>query len=269
MKQGDPLTMIAYGINILPLIKNLKREIPDVTQPWYADDVGALGTFASIEIYFDSLTRQGPGLGYYPKPDKSVLIVHLENLEDRKDFGAHHGFKVCTGACYLGGYIWDDESKIDWMRERTLTWDKNINTISKTAGKYPQESYAGVVRAIQSEWIFIQCVTWDTGDAFAGVEKMIWELFLPRLFFGKTKNLLPIVGTISTMPIKMDGLGLLNPVTSAKEKCLSSQRGSVEIIRYVTGEEYSPMPTTYGHSGKKDVTERKTGNPRTKPNSRV
>ena len=32
--QGDPLAMIAYRIGILPLIKNLKREIPDVTQPW-------------------------------------------------------------------------------------------------------------------------------------------------------------------------------------------------------------------------------------------
>ena len=59
--QGDPLAMIAYGIRILPLIKNIKREIPDATQPWYADDAGALGMFARIETYFDSLTLQAPG----------------------------------------------------------------------------------------------------------------------------------------------------------------------------------------------------------------
>ena len=142
--------MIVYRIGILPLIINLKREIPDVTQTWYADDAGALDTFTRIETYFDSLTCQGPGCGYYTKPSKSVLIVHRENIKSGKDFGARHGFKVCTHVRYLGGYIGDNESKSDCLRECTLTWEKKINTISETAGKYPQESYAGVVRVIQS-----------------------------------------------------------------------------------------------------------------------
>ena len=81
-------------------------------------------------------------------------------------------------------------------------WDGEIFMISKIAGKYPNESYAAVACVIQSEGIFIQRVTWDTGDAFAGVEKMLWETFLPHLFFGKTKYLSPIVGALSTMPFK-------------------------------------------------------------------
>ena len=64
---------------------------------------------------------------------------------------------------------------------------------------------------------------------------MIWGTFLARIFFGKTKTLSPIVGTLSTMPVKMAGLGLMNPVTSVKEKYLSSQWGSAELIRAVTG----------------------------------
>ena len=149
MTQGDPLVMIAYGIGILPLIKNIKGEIPDVTQPWYADDVGDLGTFARLETYFDSLTRHGLGRGYHPDPTNSVLIVRPYNLEAGRAFGARHGFRVYTGARYLGDSISNDDSKRDWLRERTLTWEKNINTISETVGKYPQESYAAVVHAIQ------------------------------------------------------------------------------------------------------------------------
>ena len=108
--------MIAYEIGILPLIQNLKREIPDVTKPWYADDAGALGTFVIIETYFDSLTCQGLGCRYYPETSKSVLIVHPENLKARKEFGSRHGFKVCMGARYLEGYIRGNESKHDWLR---------------------------------------------------------------------------------------------------------------------------------------------------------
>ena len=43
--QGNLLAMIAYGIIIFPLINNLKQEIPDGTQPWYADNARDLGTF--------------------------------------------------------------------------------------------------------------------------------------------------------------------------------------------------------------------------------
>ena len=142
--------MITYGIGILPLIKNLKRVIPDVTQPWYDDDAGALGAFTRPETYFDSLTHQGPGRGYHPKPSKSVLILRQENLEAGKVFERRHGFKVCMGARYLGAYIDDGDSKRDWFRGRTLKWENNINIISKTVGKYPQEIYAAVVREIQA-----------------------------------------------------------------------------------------------------------------------
>ena len=114
--------MIAYRIRILPLINNLKQEIPDFTQPWYADKYGALCTFARLETYFYSLTRQVLGRGYHPDPTKSVLILCPENIEVREVFGAQHGFRVCTGAHDLGGYIGDNKSKRDWLRERTLMW---------------------------------------------------------------------------------------------------------------------------------------------------
>ena len=72
-------------------------------------------------------------------------------------------------------------------------------------------------------------------DAIAGVEKTIRETFLPCLFFGKTEILSPIVGALSRIPVKKYGLVILNPVTSAQEKYLSSQPGSAELVLSVTG----------------------------------
>ena len=150
MTQGDHIAMIAYGLVILPLIKDLKRDLPDVNLPWYADDSVALGTFAIIEAYFHSLKRQGPVQGHYTEPSKSILIVHLGNLNSVKLFGVCHGFKVCTGMHYIGGFVEDNESKHGWLKDHTSTWDRIIFTFRKTAGEYPQDSYSAVVLMIQS-----------------------------------------------------------------------------------------------------------------------
>ena len=143
--------MVAYGIGILLLIKFLKAEFNDISQPWYADDTSSLGTFANIELYFNSLKQFGPGRGYYPKPSKSVLIVNLYNLEYGKQFGLSCGFNMCTGMCYLGGFIGGDESKRDWLKLCMPTWEWKSFKIHETAGKSPQEIYAVVVRVIQLE----------------------------------------------------------------------------------------------------------------------
>ena len=94
--------------------------------------------------------------------------------------------------------------------------EKKIGMIRKTMGKYPLGSYAAVVCTIQSEWIFLQRVTWYPGDEFAGVEKIIWETILPCLLLGETKTQTPIVGGLITMLVNKSGPGLMNPVTSEK-----------------------------------------------------
>ena len=72
------------------------------------------------------------------------------------------------GASYLGGYIGYDESKVDWLKNRTDKWDRNIRVVTKTASKYPQESYTAMYHAILPEWIFLHCVIKDTGRSFEG-----------------------------------------------------------------------------------------------------
>eukprot|EP00978_Attheya_sp_CCMP212_P026136 scaffold85322_cov36-Attheya_sp.AAC.1 len=43
--QGDPLAMFIHGMGLLLLIRRLKSEVDDVSQPWFADDAGAGGKF--------------------------------------------------------------------------------------------------------------------------------------------------------------------------------------------------------------------------------
>lgn len=41
--------------NIVPLIQNFKAHIPQMYQPWYADDAGAAGTFANNLVRLDQI----------------------------------------------------------------------------------------------------------------------------------------------------------------------------------------------------------------------
>ena len=56
--------MIAYGIGVLPLIRELWRVHPCVTQPCYADDAGAGGEFTNILEHLRHLQERGWARGY-------------------------------------------------------------------------------------------------------------------------------------------------------------------------------------------------------------
>ena len=64
-----------------------------------------------------------------PQTSKRVLIAHPENLKYGKRFGVCHGYKVCPGAYYLNSFIGDNESRHNYLKERTHTWERNIHTI--------------------------------------------------------------------------------------------------------------------------------------------
>ena len=113
--QRYPFAMATYVIGIIPLIKRLKAEFPDIPYTWYAYNICALGMFAKIDLYFNPQKILDPGQGYYPKPSKIVIILHLGITEAANRFGLSHSFKIFTSTCYLCDFIGDDNSKCDWL----------------------------------------------------------------------------------------------------------------------------------------------------------
>ena len=74
-----------------------------------------------------------PSLGYYLDPTKSILIMHMKNIDVGEPFVECHGFKVCTGVHYLSGYIGDEESKDDCTKKQMKKWEIDICALIKTA----------------------------------------------------------------------------------------------------------------------------------------
>ena len=84
--QGDPLTMIVYGIGVLPIIRDLWEAHLCVTQPWYADDAGEGGSFDHILAHFTDMQARGLPRGYFPETTKNILIMASGNVPRAEDF---------------------------------------------------------------------------------------------------------------------------------------------------------------------------------------
>ncbi len=69
--QGDPLSLILYGIALIPLVELLCQDCPEIMQPWYADNLALLGRHAANACCLKRLTKAEPFFGYFPNPGKS------------------------------------------------------------------------------------------------------------------------------------------------------------------------------------------------------
>ena len=72
-------------------------------------------------------------------------------VERAKAQFAHLGFKVLTGARYLGGYIGDKAACTQWVDEKVMRWVAGVNALSKVAKSSPQCAFAGLEPPIRMD----------------------------------------------------------------------------------------------------------------------
>ena len=226
--------MDIYGVGVLPLIEDLKRHVPEVWQPWYADDSGGGGTFAAIRRFFERLCEKGPGRGYFPEPSKSVLVVAAHNVERAKAPFADLNFKVVMGSRYLGGFVGEAAAQASWVEDKASSWAEAVGELAVVAKRFPQTAYAGLQKSLQQEWQFVQRVTPGIGAAFAAIEASIRDRFLPALF-GEEKAADPTVRTLASLPVKATGLALPDPTTSSAANYTASTVCCTHLVQMLRG----------------------------------
>jgi hypothetical protein len=219
--QGDPLAMAAYGISLLPLICRLKDEFHSVKQPWYANGAGAGGKFVDIRQYFLWLQEISSSYGYFPEPDKSILIVKDHNNEQAKAYFEDLGFKVVRGSRYLGGFLGKASAQQTWVVKQTEKWADAVGELSMVAERYPQAAYAGLTRSLQQEWQFLQRVTDGLSLEFTEIEQALRSKFLPALF-GNESALDDTRRQLTCLPVKCTGIAIPNPTQTTDKNWKAS-----------------------------------------------
>ena len=135
--------MALYALCIKPLINELRNTVntDDCAQCWFADDSTAAGELLEIKKWWDRLGKQGPKYGYYPLPQKTVLIVkeHMKIYADQLFKGT--GVKISTsGEKHLGATIGSKKFRKEYISKKVQSWVEDVQELSRIAKDEPQAS---------------------------------------------------------------------------------------------------------------------------------
>ena len=125
-------------------------------QAWYADDANAGGSIPNVIKWFSVLIEKGPVFGYFPEPQKSIVVVQPTEAERvgrmLQETFASNCPKVVTGQRLLGGHLGDAAGKRQYVRDKVEHWVSLIQKLADIAVHDPQAAYIALVCSVQCEW---------------------------------------------------------------------------------------------------------------------
>ena len=103
-RQGDPSTMPIYTLGSLPLLNMTTTE--NTKYAAYADDISCVEILRNILTWWSKLNTFVPKIGYFPKADKSWLIVKLGKYEAAKSIFKDTSFNITNdGKKHIGAVL--------------------------------------------------------------------------------------------------------------------------------------------------------------------
>ena len=73
--------MAMYALALVPLSKDLLSLCRQIGS---ADDASGCDKLTALRQWYDALCTKGPLYGYYPSPEKCVLVTKIDKLEAAK-----------------------------------------------------------------------------------------------------------------------------------------------------------------------------------------
>ena len=122
------------------------------------------------------------------------------------------GVRVVTGHRFLGGFIGSNDDMLAYVSEKVCKWVSNVRMFADIASTQPQLAYTAFTRSLQHEWTFLLRVIPNCHGVFQDLEHVIGAIFLPALFGVEISS---EERDLFVLPLRMGGLGVINPVVAA------------------------------------------------------
>ena len=137
--QGYPLSMVLYGITLVPLAEELRTADPGLLSPCYADDAAFDGSARHSAQLLKMLTKRGPDRDNLTKLAKSLFILDTPGQEEaaKREFTEE---RLClnfvSGSRYLGAYLGLQEELETWVKPQVEAWAHGVRFLGKISQQH-------------------------------------------------------------------------------------------------------------------------------------
>jgi hypothetical protein len=128
--------MVLYGIALVPLAESLRKAVPSVVQPWYADNAAMAGPVSGIARAMALIQEEGPARGYFTEPTKLVVICDPNMSESVKTALESFGFQYRDRHRYVGGYIGTPAVRKEWLEPQIQKWIYGVKGLARVATRF-------------------------------------------------------------------------------------------------------------------------------------
>ena len=234
--QGDPVAMAMYSIGLTPLQNETNLENTGVRQVAYADDLTGAGKVSDLKQWWDKVTELGPEVGYFPNARKFILIVKPAHYENAITvFGESEVVVTCEGQRHLGAVIGTEEFKKDYITGKVKEWIEEVEKLATIAKTEPQPAYAAFVHGVKHRWNYIMRTVPGVSELLQPLEDCIRDKLIPEwiknIWLNATER------DFLTLPTRLGGLGLINPVKRAEEEHQNSMRITRSLVDFIKAQD--------------------------------
>jgi hypothetical protein len=127
-----------------------------------------------------------------------------------------------------------------YVERKVNGWITEVDKLSKFAVTQPHAAYAAFTHGLSSRWNYLLRVTdWkilSPSDLLQPLEMAIQSQFIPALTGQPPPGRL--VREMLALPARLGGMGLVNPVTTAEEQHITSQKVCAPLVERILQQDH-------------------------------
>ena len=178
-----------------------------LTLCYVEESLPSVTVVSDLYQWFELLLSKGPDFGYVVNAAKCCLVVHDCYKCDVEQLFSSLRVSVVCNHHYLGGFTGDTVGQATFIQDKVCHWIVDVKCLSKIAEKQPQAAFAALVKSLQWEWQFLQCVMPNYGNYFTHLDDVLTSTFLPAVF---GCEMTPHKYLLFSLAVCFGGLGVFN-----------------------------------------------------------